>query len=74
MLVAFESTLCDRPPAEITCFIAHEFAHVFLGRATNEINADEGCEIQADERVIRWGFAEELKASSFNYIYRRKRG
>ncbi len=71
MLMAFESTLCDRPADEITYIIAHEFAHVFLGHATNIAAQNEECEVEADELVIRWGFEEELKQSPFNYIYKR---
>ncbi len=74
MLVALESKLCERPPHEITYIIAHEFAHVFLGHATNEMRLDEQCEIEADEQVVKWGFEEELKGSSFNYIYKKKGG
>ncbi len=68
-LVVFHSLLCEKPPAEITYIIAHEFAHVFLGHATNQINVDKGCEKEADRLVLKWGFEEELKASPFNYIY-----
>jgi hypothetical protein len=74
MLVAFESKLCDRPPHETTYIIAHEFAHVFLGHATNKMRMDEQCEILADEQVIKWGFEEELEGSSFNYICQKKGG
>ena len=70
MLMAFESALCDRPPHEITYIIAHEFAHVFLGHATNIAEQSAECEVEADEQVIEWGFEEELKKSPFNYIYK----
>ena len=70
MLMAFESTLCDRPAHEQTYIIAHEFAHVFLGHATNQAEQSTECEIEADEQVIQWGFEEELKGSAFNYIYK----
>ncbi len=71
-LVAFESGLCDRPRHEITYFIAHEFAHVFLGHATNRAGSGERDEVEADKKVIEWGFEKELKSSSFNYIYGRR--
>jgi hypothetical protein len=74
MLMAFESALCDRPAHETTYIIAHEFAHVFLGHATNRTPLNTECEIEADELVIRWGFEEELKKSPFNYIYKDKGG
>lgn len=68
-LVVFRSELCDKPSAEITYVIAHEFAHVFLGHATNQINVDEGCETEADTQVIKWGFEEELRETPYNYIH-----
>jgi len=68
-LLVFHSALCDRPEWEITYTIAHEFAHVFLGHATNDINVDRECEKQADRQVIEWGFEEELKKTPYNYIY-----
>lgn len=68
-LLVFHSGLCDRPDAEITYTIAHEFAHVFLGHATNDIDADAACEELADRKVIEWGFEEELKCTPYNYIY-----
>ena len=74
MLMAFESTLCDRPDHEITYIIAHEFAHVFLGHATNIAELSAECEVEADEQVIRWGFEKELKGSPFNYIYKEEKG
>ena len=74
MLMAFESNLCDRPPHEMTYIIAHEFAHVFLGHATNRAEQNEECEVEADDLVIRWGFEEELKGSPFNYIYKENGG
>lgn len=74
ILVAFESRLCDRGPVETTYIIAHEFAHIFLGHATNETRVDERCEIMADEQVLKWGFEEELTGSPFNYIYKKGGG
>jgi len=68
-LLVFHSNLCDKPIEEITYTIAHEFAHVFLGHATNDINADTGCEELADRQVIAWGFEKELKKTPYNYIY-----
>lgn len=68
-LLVFHSGLCDKPADEITYTIAHEFAHVFLGHATNDINADKECEKLADRQVIEWGFEEELKKTPYNYIY-----
>lgn len=67
-LVVFHSELCDKPLPEITYVIAHEFAHVFLGHATNQSNVDRGCELQTDKQVIKWGFEEELKETPYNYI------
>lgn len=71
VIMAFESGLCDRPPSEVIYFIAHEFAHVFLGHATNQGDSGDECEIKADEQALRWGFGEELRSSSFNYIYKK---
>jgi len=70
-LLVFHSALCDRPLEEITYTIAHEFAHVFLGHATNDISVDKECEEQADRKVIEWGFEEELKKTPYNYIHGR---
>lgn len=68
-LLVFHSDLCDKPLPEITYTIAHEFAHVFLGHATNDINVDKDCERQADRQVIEWGFDDELRKTPYNYIY-----
>ncbi|MDP2688783.1 MAG: hypothetical protein Q8P48_01600 [Deltaproteobacteria bacterium] len=67
-LAVFHSDLCEKPSSEIVYVIAHEFAHIFLGHATNKINVDKECEIKADEQVIKWGFEEELKKTPYNYI------
>ncbi|MEJ2587900.1 MAG: hypothetical protein P8165_10055 [Deltaproteobacteria bacterium] len=63
---------------EMIYTIAHELAHVFLkhipyagGLSDKEdsVQAIRATEIVADQKVIAWGFEDELRKSACNYIY-----
>lgn len=68
--VLFVTDLCKSSKDEIIYTIAHEFAHLYLGHdGVNKSALDGSQEIKADQLVEEWGFGNEMKNSSWSYLY-----
>lgn len=71
--VSLRSDFMDRPKHEQIYTITHELAHVFFehcrGIAESGKNFARQIELEADDKVIQWGFEKELKKTPYNYKF-----
>ena len=74
-IISLRSELVDAPVYEFLYTLAHEMAHVFLEHALcHNTGGDDvianiwAVELAADEKVIEWGFEDELTKTPDNYI------
>lgn len=69
--ICLPSDMVSAPKTQFIYSVVHEFAHAFLehGSHVKDLEERRKRELEADQKVIEWGFEEELKACPFNYIY-----
>lgn len=70
-IISLNSELYCAPSYEFRYVVAHELAHVFFehglpGQPQKEIKE---IELEADGKVVKWGFEQELKQTPYNYLY-----
>jgi len=72
-VINFSVDFENKPKHEQIYTIAHELAHIFFehgrGCGEDERKIARKIEIEADGKVIEWGFVEELKKTPYNYLY-----
>jgi hypothetical protein len=71
--ISLRSDFMDMPKPEQIYTIAHELAHIFFehgrGQAETGKHLARQNELEADEKVIQWGFEKELKKTPCNYKF-----
>ena len=69
-LILLSPGITERPEESAIYIIAHELSHAYLNHSML-VDTEESRkrEIEADEQVIKWGFANELNSEPDNYIY-----
>jgi hypothetical protein len=68
VLIVFTANFSKQQPADILYIIAHEFAHVFLGHYDRARWKGGESELEADRRVVQWGFGRELRQAASAYL------
>jgi hypothetical protein len=69
-LILLSPGIAERPEESAIYIIAHELSHAYLNHSMLADTEDSRRrEIEADEQVIKWGFANELNSEPDNYIY-----
>jgi hypothetical protein len=68
-LVSLRTDLLTEPMEQQIYTIVHELAHVFHEHGLPGKGHDpRESEIQADQKVMEWGFGEELQKTPYNYL------
>jgi hypothetical protein len=69
-LVSLDPEVLTRPESQFIYTVVHELAHAFyehpFGRRADYVSERE---LEADLKVIEWGFEAELRESPYNYLY-----
>tara|TARA_B100000315_G_scaffold220978_1_gene224045 strand:+ start:364 stop:882 length:519 start_codon:yes stop_codon:yes gene_type:complete len=70
-LIILSQDILKKPNHEIIYTLSHELAHAFLEHSlgVDSLDIAKEREIEADKKVIEWGFENELKKTPYNYIY-----
>lgn len=70
-LICLRNDLITNDKDEIIYTIAHELAHAYLEHSGTSSSLEQAktLEIEADQKVLDWGFETELKNTPDNFIY-----